>query len=231
MFSEFLDVFLPTITTISTVIIFSSQLTILKKLKDNSNKDVIDPREAVPIIPYIATLANCGLWFKYGLITHNTILLIVNGYGILTGSLIVFMLYTSMTRRKKATRIIILLMLTFAVCYIFINENSGEDIKTLFKLSCCLATIGFFSAPLLELPRIIEYQDASILSKPTAISALFSSFLWTSYGILISDKFIIAPNLVGFLSSFIQFCLILYYPSTSLDYSSLSTVGSQSPLA
>lgn len=79
-------------------------------------------------LPFTSGLLSCSLWLRYGVLTNETTLMLVNGIGVFLFSLycISYFLFTVNKRRMSHQLLLVILMISFAIFYSKFEENDVE---------------------------------------------------------------------------------------------------------
>lgn len=209
-FFEWTDI-VATSAIITTVIQFLSGTVICKKyIEKKSTGDT-------SCLPFISGFLSCVLWLKYGLVTGEESVVLVNSIGA-----VLFFIYTVvyflLTINKRLT-----LRQFGGACFIIVGicvfTNLSTDytsVSLVLGILCCVVTILFISAPLSLLVHVIRVKSTESLPFPLIIMSFFVSLLWLIYGILITDIFIQITNFLGSVISALQLMLFIIYPNRSI---------------
>uniref|UniRef100_A0A1B0BR72 Sugar transporter SWEET1 n=1 Tax=Glossina palpalis gambiensis TaxID=67801 RepID=A0A1B0BR72_9MUSC len=112
------------------------------------------------------------------------------------------------------------LFIVLALFGIILYDNSLMDTQQSQKfmgIVCCIVTVCFFAAPLINLLHVIRIKNSESLPFPMIIMSFLVSIQWLVYGIIISDTFIQLPNFLGCILSMLQLCLFVCYPPKSFN--------------
>eukprot|EP00947_MAST-08B_sp_MAST-8B-sp1_P002828 g2828.t1 len=88
----------------------------------------------------------------------------------------------------------------------------GSALRTVGSLAVGLNII-MFAAPLATIRDVVQTQDSSSIPAGIVAASTVCSGLWMTYGVLVSDYFILVPNLLGFVLGLLQLGLIRLYKS------------------
>ncbi|KAK5666041.1 hypothetical protein BDV3_006974 [Batrachochytrium dendrobatidis] len=170
-------------------------------------------------IPFVCTLLNCSLWFRYGLLVQLTSLVIVNAVGILVSivSLYVFCKYTD---RQSDAQIPIITALGFLyLVFVYVHLVSGSAMLKQYGFLTATFSIFMYGAPLLSLANVIQLKSATgLISLPMTCISLIVCCLWTAFGYQIQDNFVLIPNTIGGILCLFQLIVLRIYPDEKNGY-------------
>lgn len=171
----------------------------------------------LPLLPYSTMVINSGLWFAYGLLTHDAKIWSCNGIGLLLGifcltNYIRFAPAAAPTLPGTVRQHIGVVLATFAGTVILIVWPLVEDPAWLIGKAGMVISVIMAASPLTVLPVVIETQSARSIPLPFTIAVAVSCFLWTVYGRWqIEDPNMFIPNALGLGFSLLQLALKVYY--------------------
>lgn len=90
-----------------------------------------------------------------------------------------------------------------------IKEETVQHIVGFFTVATSLAMFG---SPLILVKRVIQERNTNLLPLPMIMAGAVTCSLWLTYGILLDDAFIIAPNAANLILSVVQLVLFCVYP-------------------
>lgn len=184
-------------------------------------------------MPFVSGLLSCSLWLKYGFLTQESAVVLVNAIGCFLFA-IYCCTYCIFTVNKKRFLQQMFLVLTMIVFTIVNSRLEIDDVKAskligeqtpkiaylndlcVFKFSgllCCSVGVFFFASPLIKLRHVILTRNTECLPFPIILASFFVTLQWFIYGQLIDDSFIQIPNFLGCILSAIQLTLFVIYPS------------------
>lgn len=185
----------------------------------------------------------CSLWLKYGFLAKENPLILVNSIGatLFLCYVIVFWRFTINKRSTCRQLFSVVLVLGVTITYTeWYEMNRTEAIEVMgesiqrcamcmsverkfinsFSFSihypgylCCLVTVIFFAAPCCMLLQVVRTRATEILPFPLILMSFLVSVQWFVFGIIIGDRFLQIPNLLGALLSGTQLLLFLIYPN------------------
>ncbi|RLN50323.1 hypothetical protein BBJ28_00020548, partial [Nothophytophthora sp. Chile5] len=59
---------------------------------------------------------------------------------------------------------------------------------------------------------VIKTKNSEIIAAPMATSGFFNGALWTAYGIMQTDYYVLVPNAISGLLCLVQVVLVLLFP-------------------
>lgn len=143
------------------------------------------------VLTFIAGFITSAIWLKYGLLTNERSLVVVNSVGValMLAYTIVFYLFT--TRRRDTIRItsISLIFLCLVMIYASIEEDHLQATERIGFVGIIVSLI-FFASPLANLAHVIRVKNSESLPFSMIVSSFVVTLLWFIYGNLIGDYFI-----------------------------------------
>uniref|UniRef100_A0A1Q3G2F9 Sugar transporter SWEET n=1 Tax=Culex tarsalis TaxID=7177 RepID=A0A1Q3G2F9_CULTA len=166
--------------------------------------------------PFVSGFLSCFLWLKYGMLTEEHVVIFVNIIGSVLFFSYVLVYFTFSINKRVVIRQFLGACVFIMLCTIYtIYESNREKAVNVSGLVCCCVGVLFFASPLTKLAHVINTKNTESLPFPIIIASFFVSLQWFIYGLLIEDRFIQVPNLLGCLLSAIQLMLYVIYPSRS----------------
>eukprot|EP01012_Entosiphon_sulcatum_P024598 TRINITY_DN29770_c0_g1_i1.p1 TRINITY_DN29770_c0_g1~~TRINITY_DN29770_c0_g1_i1.p1 ORF type:complete len:220 (-),score=28.82 TRINITY_DN29770_c0_g1_i1:369-1028(-) len=184
-----------------TVTLFLSPLKVIWDIRTKKTTGDQSP------LPFLAMLVNCVVWFLYGVELGDATLLPPNFLGMATGSLavLVFLKFSDIERRSS-----LLTYCGYTVClllsilmYLFLLIPT--EVRTLqIGLLAVIFSICMFASPLSSMAQAIRDRDPTPLPLPLLVPSAASTAMWSVYGSLTENTFIITPNVLGLALSVLQ---------------------------
>nr|XP_006811657.1 PREDICTED: sugar transporter SWEET1-like [Saccoglossus kowalevskii] len=81
-------------------------------------------------------------------------------------------------------------------------------------LAASSVTIAMYASPLAQLREVINSKSTRSMSFPLSVATFIAASLWTLYGFLLDDLYVMIPNIPGMMTSIIRFCLFFIYRSS-----------------
>lgn len=204
------------LATVSTIGLFLSGISLcLKVRKQGDTKDVT-------MVPFLITSANCAFWLRYGIIRDDSTLVVVNATGLFleTIYLTYYYSFTGISSRRTVTKQIFAFYAIFSILFYVANYMSSSPLITIGYIGSCTA-MGVYAAPLATVAKVIQLKSSEFMSFPLSAVGLIVSIEWWLYGMLIADKFVYVPNVIGVFLGIFQIALFVKFPSKSEDKSTL----------
>lgn len=200
------------VALVFTIVNYASGVQICRKVREKGGTHDSSP------LPFLAGILCTFLWFEYGYMKEDSILVWVNLIGFLLqlSFLVYFYSYTKV-KGSLNCKVIVLLFVLLGVYYEVTFFVLNKDVAlSLLGMMGCIAAFLFFASPLSSLLHVVRTQSVESLPFFLILSAFIVSTLWTLYGILCQDAFIYTPNIMGSLITACQLALFLIYPSKEL---------------
>lgn len=173
--------------------------------------------QKVPYFLFIFTTLNCEFWMIYGIIKQKMAIYLGNAFGVITNHFYVLIfiicLNTSSFKKISYSSFFLVCSMINIICFQYYFNNE----ELLGSIACTMNICMFFS----QLQKIIEvfkYKDNSYIPMGISVCIAFSSSIWTTYGILTNDKFVIIPNIIGIVLSLFQIVLFFIFKNKSKKY-------------
>ena len=171
-------------------------------------------------------------WFKYGFILGDVAMSIVNGFGLLL-SIYSALIYHHHTPHRFSCQLLTIFGLSGTLLWL-IGINRGWIKLDGVGFSAMTASVVMFAAPLTAIYGILRNHFSGGLNKPRKrmniwlprdglalgmiLISLAVSGSWFAYGLVIQDKFVVIPNGLGLLMSFLQYSVwCISYPTGGDD--------------
>ncbi|KAK1941157.1 Bidirectional sugar transporter SWEET6a [Phytophthora citrophthora] len=72
--------------------------------------------------------------------------------------------------------------------------------------------IIMFGSPLILMGDVIKTKSSEIIAAPMAFSGFANGALWTVYGIMQTDYYVLVPNAISGLLCLVQVILVVVFP-------------------
>ncbi|XP_068670363.1 sugar transporter SWEET1-like isoform X2 [Montipora foliosa] len=171
----------------------------------------------VTFFPFLTTCLSSILWTKYGILTDDMAVYVVGILGTVWQS--VYLLFYYFYTRKKKLLSLRLVMAFLGVCAIltYIKYYSGDHDTAVYHLGYVASgfSIAVYGSPLISVTNVIKYKSTEFMTFSMCLATFVVSFLWTIYGFLEGDNFILVPNGIGVVLGSMQLFLFILYPKTS----------------
>ncbi|XP_055537996.1 sugar transporter SWEET1 [Wyeomyia smithii] len=164
--------------------------------------------------PFVSGFLSCFLWLKYGILTREHTVILVNTIGSVLFFSYVVIYFTFSVNKHVVVRQFSAVCCFILICTVYSNyEVDLEKVIKVIGFVCCCVGVLFFASPLTKLAHVIRSKNTESLPFPIIVASFFVSLQWFIYGLLIEDGFIQIPNLLGCILSTTQLFLYLIYPS------------------
>ncbi|XP_002125273.2 sugar transporter SWEET1 [Ciona intestinalis] len=169
----------------------------------------------IPFLPYLVTNINAIGWIIYGKMTVNFTVVFVNtiGAGLQTLYMAIYIFFAA-DKSKPLVQSSVCGGVAAVTWYIITQLANVIDAINVTGIICCAVTIFMFASPLAEINTVIANKSTATISLPLTVTASLCSAMWTMFGLVLHDNFIIIPNVLGFFAAFSRFYLFYKYPSS-----------------
>ncbi|CAN6347664.1 unnamed protein product [Urochloa humidicola] len=172
--------------------------------------------EGFQSVPYVVALFSAMLWIFYAMIKSNEILLItinVAGCVIETIYVVMYFVYADKKARWFTAKIFLGLNVGFfgAIMLFTLLLFKGDKRIVTLGWICVGFSVSVFVAPLSIIKRVIQTRSVEYMPFNLSLSLTLSAVLWFLYGLLIKDKYVALPNILGFTFGVVQMVLYVFY--------------------
>ncbi|KAG2620713.1 bidirectional sugar transporter SWEET13-like [Panicum virgatum] len=172
--------------------------------------------EGFQSVPYVVALFSAMLWIFYALIKSNEFLLItINAAGIVIESIYIVMYFVYADKKAKwfTAKIMLGLNVGFfgAILLFTLLLFKGEKRIVTLGWICVAFSVSVFVAPLSIIKRVIQTRSVEYMPFSLSLSLTLSAVVWFLYGLLIKDKYVALPNVLGFTFGIVQMGLYMFY--------------------
>lgn len=170
-------------------------------------------------LPFLTAFLNTYLAFVYGVLVDNPKIMIVNSIGFILESIYILIYFYFTPNKKKMTHVIGLLLITILgiTAYTFVYEEMSHRAFLFIGYMGSFIAIVMFGSPLSSISYVFKSRSTESLSFPLCFANFATASLWSLYGTLINDYFVMLPNLVGSLLGFTQVALFAKFPDQSVS--------------
>ncbi|KAF6157347.1 hypothetical protein GIB67_004285 [Kingdonia uniflora] len=172
--------------------------------------------------PYLATIMNCLLWDFYGLPIvhpHSTLVLTINSIGLVMEFSYIFT-YLYFATKKQRVYVYKFLGLELVFYMIVIGLTLGllhthEHRSMAIGILCVVFNIAMYAMPLDVMKKVITTKSVEYMPFLLSLTNCFNGTVWTTYGLIKFDVYIVTSNGAGVVLGLIQLILYaIYYKST-----------------
>jgi len=161
-------------------------------------------------------LFSAMLWIFYALIKSNEFLLItINAAGIVIESIYIVMYFVYADKKAKwfTAKIMLGLNVGFFGAILLVTLLLFKGDKRIVTLGwiCVAFSVSVFVAPLSIIKRVIQTRSVEYMPFSLSLSLTLSAVVWFLYGLLIKDKYVALPNVLGFSFGVVQMILYVVY--------------------
>jgi len=172
--------------------------------------------EGFQSVPYVVALFSAMLWIFYALIKSNEFLLItINAAGIVIESIYIVMYFVYADKKAKwfTAKIMLGLNVGFFGAILLVTLLLFKGDKRIVTLGwiCVAFSVSVFVAPLSIIKRVIQTRSVEYMPFSLSLSLTLSAVVWFLYGLLIKDKYVALPNVLGFSFGVVQMILYVVY--------------------
>ncbi|KAG7384463.1 hypothetical protein PHYPSEUDO_002578 [Phytophthora pseudosyringae] len=174
------------------------------------------------VFPLVALLGSSHVWVVYGYLTDNYFPLIscfLYGECCAIVFLAIYCYYS--TDKCHAFRVLAAALSVVAIVtsYAIVGTlgytgQSTSSVNTIMGLLADCGGICLYGAPMEKLFQVLKHKSAVFINVHMVIAGLTSNILWLTYGILITNPFIIALNALFVMANVVTMVLYrIYDPS------------------
>ncbi|TVU50344.1 hypothetical protein EJB05_01713 [Eragrostis curvula] len=167
-------------------------------------------------VPYVVALFSAMLWIFYALIkTGEGFLITINAAGCVIESIYVIMYFVYAPKKEKLFTAKIMAALNGGVFGLILLSTlllfKGDKRVVMLGWICVGFSVSVFVAPLSIIKRVIQTRSVEYMPFSLSLSLTLSAIVWFLYGLLIKDKYVALPNILGFTFGIVQMGLYMFY--------------------
>ncbi|XP_066335489.1 bidirectional sugar transporter SWEET14-like [Miscanthus floridulus] len=167
-------------------------------------------------VPYVVALFSAMLWIYYALLKSNEFLLItINSAGCVIETLYIVMYLLYAPKKAKLFTAKILLLLNVGVfgliLLLTLLLSAGQHRVVVLGWVCVAFSVSVFVAPLSIIRQVVRTRSVEFMPFSLSLSLTVSAVVWFLYGLLIKDKYVALPNVLGFSFGVVQMGLYALY--------------------
>ncbi|KAK3139767.1 hypothetical protein QOZ80_5AG0389800 [Eleusine coracana subsp. coracana] len=172
--------------------------------------------EGFQSVPYVVALFSSMLWIFYALIkTGEDLLITINVTGIVIESIYIILYFVYAPRKAKLFTAKIMLGLNVGffglILMVTLLLFNGDKRVVMLGWVCVAFSVSVFVAPLSIIKRVIRTRSVEYMPFSLSLSLTLSAIVWFLYGLLIKDKYVALPNILGFIFGVVQMALYMFY--------------------
>ncbi|GMF41641.1 unnamed protein product [Phytophthora lilii] len=155
-------------------------------------------------------------WVIYSLAEHAFFLVgAVNCLGAVLG--IIFSGIFILHEKERRSRYVIFfcgvfVLIVALLLYRFLGTQDDDTIAKVLGYFADVMAIIMFGSPLILMGDVIKTKNSEIIAAPMAISGFVNGALWTTYGIMQTDYYVLVPNAISGLLCLVQVILVVVFP-------------------
>ena len=185
--------------------------------------------EDTPAIIVSTSYVNCFCWYIYGDMIFSDQIKLCNLTGAIS-SLILMCIYLIFEVRQYPIDAILNALIIITGSYAAYRGLTViiDDDAIVGKI-CNVTALIVFLSPIQLIYRVIKEKNYNLIPIYTACVSLFSTGCWITYGVFLSDYYVVFPNSIGMVLGIIQICVFLNYKRKypSIGHTT-STIGIES---
>ncbi|KAH7420991.1 hypothetical protein KP509_13G035200 [Ceratopteris richardii] len=171
------------------------------------------------------------LWCFYGtpyVHPHDFWVVLTNSLGSLFSLMYIVAYLWVATSKEKVSLVsklctILLSMAILILLLVFLSKNQGQRIFVVGIL-CALVSSGMHLTLLSQCRMAIQSKDKQYLHPNASLAAFLKGAIWTAYGVVDLDIFILIPNGVGVIIGILQVILVIFLIHTETLSSTTSNL-------
>ncbi|TVU50334.1 hypothetical protein EJB05_01702 [Eragrostis curvula] len=172
--------------------------------------------EGFQSVPYVVALFSAMLWIFYALIkTGEGFLITINAAGCVIESIYIIMYFVYAPKKGKLFTAKIMALLNVGVFGFILLTTlllfKGDKRVVMLGWICVGFSVSVFVAPLSIIKRVIQTRSVEYMPFSLSLSLTLSAIVWFLYGLLIKDKYVALPNVLGFTFGIVQMGLYMFY--------------------
>ncbi len=102
--------------------------------------------------------------------------------------------------------------LSLVFLYTLFSLEPTDVIKHRVGMICVVVCVGMYASPLATIQQVVKTRSNASLPFPLITAGCLCSFLWSVYGLLRQDAFVLLPNSISLLLGILQLSLFYIYP-------------------
>ncbi|XP_043703776.1 bidirectional sugar transporter SWEET14-like [Telopea speciosissima] len=178
--------------------------------------------EGFQSVPYLAALFSAMLWIYYAFLKTGAYYIItINSFGcvIETIYIVIYLIYAPKKARNSTAMMLALLNLG-GFCLILVLTQflaTQQNRIKIVGMICIAFSVCVFVAPLSIMVRVIRTKSVEYMPFTLSFFLTLSAVMWFFYGLLLKDRYIAIPNILGFSFGVAQMLLYLIYRKSNKE--------------
>ncbi|KAF1788997.1 SWEET sugar transporter [Phytophthora cactorum] len=215
MASDTAETIVSVLATIATACIFLSMVPGIWAA--HKKRSMVD----INYYPLAMMYAQSAGWVIYSWADHSFFPVgAVNCLGVILGAIFsgVCILHEKNFRVRYIAFFLFVVAITVAlVLYRFLSSQDDDDIAIVLGYCADVLAVIMFGAPLLQLGEVVKTKNSELIAAPMAISGAINGVLWSIYGIMETNYYVLVPNAISGCLCFVQVFLIVIFPRKNGD--------------
>ncbi|KAG3253969.1 hypothetical protein PI124_g1464 [Phytophthora idaei] len=215
MASDTAETIVSVLATIATACIFLSMVPGIWAA--HKKRSMVD----INYYPLATMYAQSSGWVIYSWADHSFFPVgAVNCLGVILGAIFsgVCILHEKNFRVRYIAFFLFVVAITVAlVLYRFLSSQDDDDIAIVLGYCADVLAVIMFGAPLLQLGEVVKTKNSELIAAPMAISGAINGVLWSIYGIMETNYYVLVPNAISGCLCFVQVFLIVIFPRINGD--------------
>ncbi|RHY93573.1 hypothetical protein DYB37_002391 [Aphanomyces astaci] len=207
-------------SVVATVKLMASVSSIYMSLSPMGDMTRVRAKIPIDMLPILCMFANSSLWTLYGVLVNNWFPLVAtNAVGMALSGYYLVVIYTHAGTRRGAAAKKTLATLGFvaiAVAYsIYGTRLQLHHVATHVGYTGVAVSSLTVASPLSSVGTVFKHKSAASLPFKMITAGIACSLMWLSFGVLIDDMLVIAPNIVNLVLGLFQLSLCFLYPAAA----------------
>ncbi|KAF1325155.1 3-like protein, partial [Globisporangium splendens] len=170
---------------------------------------------ALALLPILSMFANCIGWGLYGVLRRDYFPLVVTNVVGVGFSLFYTVAFYQITNARGA--VLKKILVTYAALLAFVlypvySDEPAQDVQDHVGYMAVGIAAIMFASPLAVVREVIATRNAAIMPFTLIAAGVLNCLLWLTYGLILADSFVIAPNLVNLILGVTQLMLFFVFP-------------------
>lgn len=148
----------------------------------------------------VSFVCNC-IWLSYSLRINNMDLIVINGLAtIISAFFLSLYMYVKIKigHHQRSFLLLLLSIPVISVCYSSYLSTQQTGILATASSVC------MYAASLDSISMTLKTRDSKTVNMGIVVASVINGFIWMLYAILVSDIYVLTPNLAALASAFLQ---------------------------